>query len=56
MKYCYVFKMRNTFLPADKVTQACSISPLSLTFVGGHGGDKRGERTGRGADGTIAPH
>jgi hypothetical protein len=48
--------MREMFLPADKVTQACSISPLSLTFFGGQGGDKNGERTGRGADGSIAPH
>lgn len=44
------------FLPADKVTQVCSISPLSLTFVGGHGGDKKGDRTGRGADCATAPH
>jgi hypothetical protein len=29
---------------------------LSLTFFGGQGGDKNGERTGRGADGSIAPH
>lgn len=32
--------MKVKFLPADKVTQACSVTPFSLIFVGGHGGDR----------------
>lgn len=32
------------------------MTPLSLTFVGGHGGVSEGESVGRGAEGTIAPH
>ena len=49
-------KKKRLFLPADKVTQLCSGTPLSFDLNGGIGGVKNGERVGRGAEGITAPH
>jgi hypothetical protein len=56
-KYIVIFfKIKVYLLPADKVTQVCSVTPLSLIIVGGCGGIRKGESAGRGAEVIVAPH
>lgn len=43
-------------IPADRVSQACTISPFSFVFVVGFGAFKLGDSRGKLADFIMAPN